>query len=229
MRTRPAGLGRRAHPRSRGENRSLSTGPTGRTGSSPLTRGKPRPEARTALDAGLIPAHAGKTGALRLPELPDGAHPRSRGENTGDRGAGRRLAGSSPLTRGKRHRRVLVHRERGLIPAHAGKTRRAITLPAPSRAHPRSRGENSEAGRPIRTSWGSSPLTRGKHVGNRVRCSPLGLIPAHAGKTRAVPRPADQQWAHPRSRGENSVSEQRPHERLGSSPLTRGKPMKGHV
>ena len=49
------------------------------------------------------------------------------------------------------------------------------------------------------------------------------LIPAHAGKTLAGYGGLDQQRAHPRSRGENSVAEQHLDERLGSSPLTRGK------
>ena len=50
-----------AHPRSRGENytRARRTRPTG--GSSPLTRGKPHEAWTKALQARLIPAHAGKT------------------------------------------------------------------------------------------------------------------------------------------------------------------------
>ena len=54
-----------AHPRSRGENRPerVSVKPVG--GSSPLTRGKPRPACPRGGMSGLIPAHAGKT----LPDL----------------------------------------------------------------------------------------------------------------------------------------------------------------
>ena len=53
--------------------------------------------------------------------------------------------------------------------------------------------------------------------------SHAGLIPAHAGKTarssaRATPAPA-----HPRSRGENSLSLVNDRSLSGSSPLTRGK------
>ena len=50
-----------AHPRSRGENPDGGKYTAGRSGSSPLTRGKP-PDLKTASIApGLIPAHAGKT------------------------------------------------------------------------------------------------------------------------------------------------------------------------
>ena len=51
----------------------------------------------------------------------------------------------------------------------------------------------------------------------------LGLIPAHAGKTRTVRYVPCTPWAHPRSRGENEAG---PHDgvpAVGSSPLTRGK------
>ena len=111
-----------AHPRSRGENAAAGAVAGRRGGSSPLTRGKQLPRQCDDLHQGLIPAHAGKT--LPLPRLvtPAGAHPRSRGENRGRKTATQPVWGSSPLTRGKRSaatRRVL---DRGLIPAHAGKT-----------------------------------------------------------------------------------------------------------
>ena len=52
---------RSAHPRSRGENLKTCTAVGRRTGSSPLTRGKPRPVFCAAQRRRLIPAHAGKT------------------------------------------------------------------------------------------------------------------------------------------------------------------------
>ena len=71
-------------------------------GASPLTRGKRYLTASGMGEGGRIPAHAGKTGQfageLHLP----GAHPRSRGENDGERAGADRLEGASPLTRGKR-------------------------------------------------------------------------------------------------------------------------------
>ena len=70
-----------AHPRSRGENRPVW--PTCRTitGSSPLTRGKPKARAVEFSVVRLIPAHAGKTPSPLVVPPPLTAHPRSRGEN----------------------------------------------------------------------------------------------------------------------------------------------------
>ena len=134
---------RRAHPRSRGENRSCAPSPPTASGSSPLTRGKRRGGAPPGCPPRLIPAHAGKT----LPEAWLGgqaaAHPRSRGENST---SSLRLVpwwGSSPLTRGKpRQSRLVADREV---------------------AHPRSRGENQANDAGVCHDSGSSPLTRGKH------------------------------------------------------------------
>ena len=53
---------RRAHPRSRGENKHAATPQPIAWGSSPLTRGKRLGLTRAWMRRGLIPAHAGKTG-----------------------------------------------------------------------------------------------------------------------------------------------------------------------
>ena len=74
-----------------------------------------------------------------------------------------------------------------------------------SRAHPRSRGENTYAGEDRNQALGSSPLTRGKQ-GQWVRhVATRGLIPAHAGKTTQGTSPNRWRRAHPRSRGENTL------------------------
>ena len=91
-----------AHPRSRGENRTIRSPPSAVSGSSPLTRGKHHHAARGDKEDRLIPAHAGKT------PWPPGlrervrAHPRSRGENPPSARPSSSQVGSSPLTRGKR-------------------------------------------------------------------------------------------------------------------------------
>ena len=114
----------RAHPRSRGENTFVPTSYVIASGSSPLTRGKPFHHSTTTSRHGLIPAHAGKT----PPNIDNigikWAHPRSRGENRYQYCQEYPLSGSSPLTRGKRHAKVRLKGLQGLIPAHAGKTRR---------------------------------------------------------------------------------------------------------
>ena len=221
--TRRAGTSITAHPRSRGENSQQPARERAKWGSSPLTRGKRRLGRWRRPRLGLIPAHAGKTWAAAHPALKTTAHPRSRGENHTGRWAGRGLQGSSPLTRGKRGVREAVCLGRGLIPAHAGKTSVMTMHGGASRAHPRSRGENIAIPRSEISRRGSSPLTRGKHVGHADSLPGGGLIPAHAGKTRMPVMVRHLPWAHPRSRGENGQASAAYFAARGSSPLTRGK------
>ena len=193
----------RAHPRSRGENPDRAAGPGQVVGSSPLTRGKQDDCGRGCLSVGLIPAHAGKTKALEISLRRCGAHPRSRGENDVRVVRRARIWGSSPLTRGKLAAETGRTYEEGLIPAHAGKTLRPSRASSPTRAHPRSRGENRTRGIEVPGFQGSSPLTRGK-PGEGAHVPQLsGLIPAHAGKT--------------------AQGQRLRRARRGSSPLTRGK------
>ena len=132
-------------------------------------------------------------------------------------------SGSSPLTRGKRPRCKCGRRPRRLIPAHAGKTLARPRRPYACRAHPRSRGENSAQPRTKQMVRGSSPLTRGKPRSRCTGCGALRLIPAHAGKTPGAKGRRTNWGAHPRSRGENTVSRTFRRAQTGSSPLTRGK------
>ena len=179
---------RRAHPRSRGENRSTSSFSAGAAGSSPLTRGKLHLRAQQSRRDRLIPAHAGKTTGRQVSRSAPWAHPRSRGENHCILIVGLCIAGSSPLTRGKLQHRRVGHNGGGLIPAHAGKTRFLPGCHGRGRAHPRSRGENHLMPQPMVPFEGSSPLTRGKRAWALAGVSLPRLIPAHAGKTRR-PRP----------------------------------------
>ena len=71
---------------------------------------------------------------------------------------------------------------------------------------------------------GSSPLTRGKRLCELLVPVNTGLIPAHAGKTLREALATVSDAAHPRSRGENPKKEIEELRRVGSSPLTRGKP-----
>ena len=212
-----------AHPRSRGENIQASSPSRVHAGSSPLTRGKRFPALVVGVSWGLIPAHAGKTRRWARPRRWSRAHPRSRGENRFSVSAGSTLAGSSPLTRGKPRKRGPCERQEGLIPAHAGKTRPWRPVTRPTRAHPRSRGENLEIANPRGEAEGSSPLTRGKPDPAHHHPARAGLIPAHAGKTRPRGLSLLHCWAHPRSRGENARRRVELLSVMGSSPLTRGK------
>ena len=70
---------------------------------------------------------------------------------------------------------------------------------------------------------GSSPLTRGKPDGLDGASAIRGLIPTHAGKTRAWSWCRWSPAAHPHSRGENANADAAKSRGQGSSPLTRGK------
>ena len=212
-----------AHPRSRGENVDDLGFGFGCRGSSPLTRGKHVHRARAVLAHGLIPAHAGKTVGRSGQRFRHWAHPRSRGENAGNRRVRAVVGGSSPLTRGKHVITQATSEQTGLIPAHAGKTVYSLHMVLPFGAHPRSRGENSHTPEIVEAIPGSSPLTRGKHHGRARRDLRRGLIPAHAGKTASSKSHRPQTRAHPRSRGENLSTIPLRLASMGSSPLTRGK------
>ena len=194
-------------------------------GSSPLTRGKPGRGGADDASHRLIPAHAGKTPVHSRWCAVGEAHPRSRGENDGSVSMSVEPVGSSPLTRGKLEDDTELDGPRRLIPAHAGKTLFAdgvhITVPA----HPRSRGENVDGDEVVVYECGSSPLTRGKPGGGFAGVVCCRLIPAHAGKTRSMTSATTESAAHPRSRGENSNGSTLRSGALGSSPLTRGKPL----
>ena len=213
----------RAHPRSRGENKTgMGTNVVG-AGSSPLTRGKLRRLRCHTFHRRLIPAHAGKTEDRGFTGHAMWAHPRSRGENPVCAVIRIAWLGSPPLTRGKPVAVVVEAVPRGLIPAHAGKT-------PPISTHTRSLGLiPAHAGENLPLSWeppmlvGSSPLTRGKHVECEQIPRLQGLIPAHAGKTHREWHPRAGSKAHPHSRGENAGRTVDVLVAPGSSPLTRGK------
>ena len=224
----PVAIHRRAHPRSREENWSITAMTAFAPGSSPLTRGKLGYQPTHTLGAGLIPAHAGKTHKHGAKTAVSWAHPRSHGENiltTGDYDGN---LGSSPLTRGKRLSMACGGSHGGLIPTHTGKTAASTSRCWRPTAHPHSHGENAPG--IASASWfqGSSPLTRGKHHGTDRRRARRGLIPTHAGKTAGHRARFRQQWAHPHSRRENPATARRIVCQVGSSPLTQGKHHRRH-
>ena len=119
-------------------------------------------------------------------------------------------------------RRPVLH-VRWLIPARAGKTSRDFGAVPSREAHPRSRGENARAADDTSLCSGSSPLARGKRHSAFSLPLLVRLIPARAGKTLIGSRRAQWDSAHPRSRGENEITEGNWQSVRGSSPLARGK------
>ena len=131
-------------------------------------------------------------------------HPRIRGEHLTRYLPKEADIGSSPHTRGAPKRAFKNARIVRIIPAYAGSTpsrRRAVRE---CWDHPRIRGEHSRPSVSRRTSWGSSPHTRG----------------APTVEVAAVQRSLD----HPRIRGEHQLALMKPGDLVGSSPHTRGAP-----
>ena len=192
-------------------------------GSSPRGRGKRLVARVVCRYPGLIPAQAGKTPSPAISASTASAHPRAGGENSTVERLSLSYSGSSPRGRGKRAR--IVGRSAGvrLIPARAGKTRRAMKRALPSRAHPRAGGENSSVLIVFVKVSGSSPRGRGKRPTRMGRPSGRRLIPARAGKTGSFPVAADASSAHPRAGGENSIPAKFSVSANGSSPRGRGK------
>ena len=215
---------RRAHPRAYGENDSTASARSTSTGSSPRIRGKRVEPACDGDDAGLIPAHTGKTHPTCHHSSAQRAHPRAYGENASMSGTVFVSGGSSPRIRGKLDAIGRFWNGIGLIPAHTGKTkaRNPASLapwahpraygktmdffqrPPRCRAHPRAYGENSATVKVRYGVPGSSPRIRGKRPLKSSSLSGSGLIPAHTGKTRTRSGLLHTDRAHPRAYGENS-------------------------
>ena len=165
--TAPRFAGRRdewAHPRVCGENYNPDLHICVQPGSSPRVRGKRNSENARDLSRGLIPACAGKTGAMKCLGGVRRAHPRVCGENTNTNKKPAGKIGSSPRVRGKLAISTSEGHGRGLIPACAGKTWGSKAGLESSAAHPRVCGENSAKRR-------------------TDRLQDVRLIPACAGKT----------------------------------------------
>ena len=192
-----------AHPRLRGEHARPFLSVLGKGGSSPLTRGAPRPVEHDDRRLGLIPAYAGSTPACPPTPRTARAHPRLRGEHTQNPPGGHRRGGSSPLTRGAHGRSTMPKKKKRLIPAYAGSTSSSYWASWLAQAHPRLRGEHWPAPPKWLSGMGSSPLTRGARVLHRRRPGTPGLIPAYAGSTMKSPPCWAWLGAHPRLRGEH--------------------------
>ena len=130
------------HPRACGANSvGVGVAPV-ELGSSPRMRGKLPVIHRDETNDRIIPAHAGQTPSLEMPQYMTSDHPRACGANPTDSQPSSRLAGSSPRMRGKLghcHRRYGRAR---IIPAHAGQTFGSQSSIGTMPDHPRACGAN---------------------------------------------------------------------------------------
>ena len=191
-------------------------------GSSPLTRGAPDIVLGEGVIIGLIPAYAGRTTTHTRRVTACWAHPRLRGAHNFSSLEAFFKAGSSPLTRGALWLCVPLGKRDRLIPAYAGRTRRALTDRCGHRAHPRLRGAHDYFDLQVDELEGSSPLTRGALQPGQGVPLVLGLIPAYAGRTLKCNGLSINTGAHPRLRGAHDMLGVVERPAGGSSPLTRG-------
>ena len=206
----------------RGEHFSSMASAVKMTGSSPHARGAPARGRKEDVREGIIPACAGSTipGGPRAPCDED--HPRMRGEHSwtaADVICGR---GSSPHARGAPPRGALCTALAGIIPACAGSTGRAFSIPSGGRDHPRMRGEHDHTFVISTAVQGSSPHARGAREDGGSYDDGRGIIPACAGSTSASASGRWGCWDHPRMRGEHAGSGCESASRRGSSPHARG-------
>ena len=109
-----------------------------------------------------------------------------------------------------------------LIPARAGNILVAPSTRRIGAAHPRSRGEHKSEVKNSHGTNGSSPLARGTSGNLSPKALNARLIPARAGNMRILTLRTRAWSAHPRSRGEHTVTRRHIQASLGSSPLARG-------
>ena len=178
--------------------------------------------ARARMASGIIPAYAGSTAAPVDVERAIRDHPRIRGEHPSMGQHARTCNGSSPHTRGAHQERFQYGEGRRIIPAYAGST---FSFPVPGAFlpdHPRIRGEHKAMHVYPPVSRGSSPHTRGAHLGLDQPPGQAGIIPAYAGSTQRRLAPPRRRSDHPRIRGEHQALERIASAFEGSSPHTRG-------
>ena len=134
---------------------------------------------------------------------------------------------SSPHTRGAPAALLDPARRRRIIPAYAGSTRGTILRLGADRDHPRIRGEHISALISRLDRLGSSPHTRGARLATAGAAGGRGIIPAYAGSTPPRASRTSGTKDHPRIRGEHDCEFHHETGLAGSSPHTRGAPVRG--
>ena len=192
----------RDHPRACGEKKSGAKSAGGSSGSPPRMRGKAcvpgPPQARTR----ITPAHAGKS--LHAPggTALGGDHPRACGEKDSTAEDPCSEPGSPPRMRGKGRIKIIRPNQIRITPAHAGKSTGAFQALKIIQDHPRACGEKQIQQSDNTSFLGSPPRMRGKVHHSGGFCFVQGITPAHAGKSKTVPRAIQICGDHPRACGE---------------------------
>ena len=132
--------------------------------------------------------------------------------------------GSSPRMRGSLPALPAITTSYGIIPAHAGLTRRRVRDTAERGDHPRACGAHAALALLSSSRLGSSPRMRGSLEDIEWIDASEGIIPAHAGLTRSTRLVAAASWDHPRACGAHDVDGNKTSMSTGSSPRMRGSP-----
>ncbi len=159
------------------------------SGSPPLTRGPRRRKRGRRRTNRITPAYAGTTRPGAAPAGRRRDHPRLRGDHHPADAFPVDLPGSPPLTRGPRRPRRQGPADRGITPAYAGTTRRAVAGTKFCTDHPRLRGDHASIAPIVIARAGSPPLTRGPLCQIQVFLRVIGITPAYAGTTFTPPCP----------------------------------------
>ena len=146
-------------------------------------RGKERYRSHCAESNGITPAHAGKRNYCGVMAKRNEDHPRPCGEKNPLWITYPLESGSPPPMRGKGPRYGGYYYDTRITPAHAGKRYNRAWERGDGRDHPRPCGEKPSPLLFARREPGSPPPMRGKDTSGEPRLIPLGITPAHAGKS----------------------------------------------
>ena len=150
-------------------------------------------------------------------------HPRACGEKQKKQQKQPVHSGSPPRMRGKGLDFCVLPFQKGITPAHAGKSGTAFPASSTYQDHPRACGEKPRCVLQNISLQGSPPRMRGKGNADRYDLAALGITPAHAGKSRNFPALARAALDHPRACGEKQKMRFSCRCCGGSPPRMRGK------
>ena len=167
-------------------------------------RGKVPDLTKAAGQAGITPAHAGKSRPLGVGRVRSWDHPRVCGEKASLNARIAVPSGSPPRMRGKDSLRNESAPLVGITPAYAGKSRRPPRCCPAAWDHPRVCGEKLRTavfGLPL---MGSPPHMRGKAAVQGWMRATERITPACAGKRRIAAKLQGRSGDHPRMCGEKA-------------------------
>ena len=173
---------------------------------------------------GITPAHAGNTFRPFPVSLRKGDHPRACGEYVLLASHAAVIMGSPPRMRGIPMVEQRPVKASGITPAHAGNTDTARGSFSGNRDHPRACGEYLMIKDLAGSTLGSPPRMRGIPQEDVLRLTDIGITPAHAGNTPALPLGTIARWDHPRACGEYFGGTWQRLKDTGSPPRMRGIP-----